>query len=214
MALSYQYLNVGPFEVTCVIARDPEGNAWLIDPGAEADEILRALDEEPTKLRRILLTHGHADHVSALDAILEHHPDVPVMLHPADAEWAFTSSNVLPPFYTMVQHRPARLEGCDEGDLLADGELSATVLHLPGHTPGSVGYLLADGTLFSGDTLFARSVGRTDLPGGNASRLVRSLRRIASLPPETEVIPGHGAATTIGIECRENPFLSLESKHD
>ena len=88
MSPTYQYLNVGPFEVTCVIARDQAGNAWLVDPGEEADRILEALEEEPTNLRRILLTHGHADHVSALDAVLGRYPGTPVTIHAEDAKWS------------------------------------------------------------------------------------------------------------------------------
>ena len=199
---------VGAYAENCVLLHDAEGNAWLVDPGAEPDVLLGALRREGLRLRRVLLTHGHLDHISAIPAILEAFPGTPVTMHAEDAAWAFTEINSFPPYVAVLQ-TPATLQTCAGGDVVADGGLRATVLHTPGHSPGGVCYLVEGGPLLSGDTLFQGSCGRTDLPGGNPAKLARSLRSLAALPPATKVVSGHGPMTTIGDEIRYNPFLSL-----
>lgn len=210
MGVQVKLFPVGAFESNCAVVFSQEGGAWIIDPGDEADLPVSFIRSHNLTLRRILLTHGHIDHISALDALLAAFPGTPVMLHDADAAWAFTSANIFPPYVDVPAVPDARL-GWNDGDTIADGALSARILHTPGHSPGSVCiYFPDDALLFSGDTLFASSVGRTDLQGGSSSQLSASLKRIAAeIPDETRIIPGHAFETTLAAEKRHNPFLSF-----
>lgn len=210
MAAAVKIFPVGAFESNCAVVYSPEGDAWVIDPGDEASAPAAFIKSEGLTLRRILLTHGHIDHISALDDILAEFPGTPVMIHDGDAEWAFTSENIFPP-YVDVPARPDTTCPLADGQTVADASLSARILHTPGHSPGSVCiYLPGEKILFSGDTLFAASVGRTDLKGGSSSQLTASLRKIAAeIPDATRIIPGHAFETTLEIEKRRNPFLSF-----
>ncbi|MDD5706776.1 MAG: MBL fold metallo-hydrolase [Kiritimatiellae bacterium] len=204
--MEYKVVVVGAFGVNCAVLWDRQRAATVVDPGEDAERILGVLRSSGLTLRQIVLTHGHIDHISALDVLLAVQP-VPVKMHAADAAWAFTDVNVFPP-YNNVPARPAALEEIDEGSLLAAGDTSFRVLHTPGHSPGSIClYCESEALLISGDTLFAGTVGRTDLPGGNGSKLARSLKRLAVLPDAVTILPGHGPATTIGDEIVANPFL-------
>ncbi len=209
MSVRYEVLPVGPYEANCIILDDGKGNAWVVDPGGDADAIAAHLRRGRLTPRRIILTHGHLDHISALDEILEAWPGTPVSVHEADASWCFTGINRIPG-YGAPPRRPASLAFIAEGDHIADGGLSAEILHTPGHSPGSVCIKAADGPLLSGDTLFARSVGRTDLPGGSWAELAKSLSRLSGLDGELKVIPGHGPQTTIGDEAKWNPYLQQD----
>jgi hydroxyacylglutathione hydrolase len=200
-------LPVGAFEVNCVLLWGEEATAWVVDPGGNAAAIAAELRRRHLTPALVVLTHGHIDHIAALDELLAAGP-LPVHMHLADARWAFTPFNRLPP-YLRVPARPPTLAGTGDGAVLSAGGLTARVLHTPGHSPGSIClHFAADNLLLSGDTLFRGSAGRTDLPGGDGAALARSLKRLAGLPEETRVIPGHGPATTIGAEKRANPFLA------
>lgn len=206
--MQYTLLAVGPLGVNCAILHGTAPGAWVLDPGADAVRILRALDRLGRGVDRIILTHGHIDHISALDDLLKAFPRAAVAMHPADAAWAFDEINSFPP-YNTVPERPAALSPLGEGDELGEaGDLKAVVLHTPGHSPGCICLKFEnEGVLFTGDTLFAGSVGRTDLPGGSSATLARSLKRLAGLPGNCRVIPGHGPQTTLADECRRNPYL-------
>ncbi len=198
-------LNVGVFESECYLVALPE--LLIIDPGDDSDVIRKAVNESGATVIAYLLTHGHADHLSALESLLASHP-APVYLHEADAVWSFTAANQIPPFYKAPQTVPENMVQLHDGQRLTFGTHTADVIATPGHTPGSVCYYFEEEQcLFSGDTLFSGSVGRTDFPGGDARTLQASLRRLATLPPETLVYPGHGPATTIERELRLNPFM-------
>ena len=203
----------GAFQENCWIAPDGAGGATVVDPGADAPSILAALRDAGAELRAVLLTHGHLDHLSALPALLAAAPaGTPVFLAPADAAWSFTRANSIPP-YEPVLEPPAALRSVEDGGEVAAGALRFRVLATPGHSPGSVCYLLdaaADRppVLFSGDTLFRASIGRTDFPGGSWEAMRDSLLRLAALPPETRVLPGHGEPTAIAAERELNPFLA------
>ena len=154
-----------------------------------------------------LITHGHMDHVSALAPLCAALP-APVAMHPRDAAWAFTADNQMPPFYPVPAQPPAIERPLADGQTWVDGALRYEVLATPGHTPGGVCfYFPADKVVFTGDTLFANSVGRTDLPGSSERALTTSLRKLLQLPDDTVVYPGHGPHTTIGAERAANPFL-------
>ncbi len=205
-------LVTGAFQENCYLAIASDGSAAAVDPGADATSVLAALRDAGATLRAVLLTHGHLDHLSALPALLAAAPGTPVRMAAADAAWCFTRANSIPP-YEPVLEPPASLAPVSDGDELAVGDLRLRVLATPGHSPGGVCYFAeADGArppvLFSGDTLFRASIGRTDFPGSSWEDMEASLRRLAALPPETRVLPGHGDPTTIAAERELNPFLA------
>ena len=174
------------------------GHGILVDAAASPRTYLDALQRENAVLTHILLTHGHYDHVGAVAALREQ-TGCKVYMDPADA----AGSQMLPLSRGLVD------ENWPEGDELTIDELTFRVYHTPGHTPGSV-CLQCGGLLFSGDTLFAGSCGRTDLPGGSMAQMQKSLSMLAALPlaDETQVLPGHEAFSTLGRERRGNPCLN------
>ncbi len=187
-----------------VIHRRDSDAALLIDPGLQHARALQLLEDSGWRCERILLTHGHGDHVNGVPAIVAAHP-CPVALHPADRE-QLVSMRFLPgiPADTPDVHID---EDLSDGEVIAWNGLDIGVIHTPGHTRGSVCFL-AGTDLVSGDTLFRRGVGRADLPGGDWQQLVASLEnRLYALAPDTVVYPGHGQSTTIGQEMQSNPFI-------
>ena len=175
-----------------ILSNDRE--AVVIDPGYEADTILDAL--EGRQLKAILLTHGHFDHVGAVKELVAE-TGCEVYIHP--------SETTLPPMITDGQLYYTHTYS--EGDTVSPiSGVELTVLHTPGHTPGSV-CLLCEDALFSGDTLFARSCGRTDLDGGDPEAMAASLKRLASFGNDYRVFPGHNSATTLALEKEYNPFM-------
>jgi len=199
-------LAVGPLETNAYLVwREGRSDCLVIDPGGEGERIaarLRALGLVPVA---ILLTHGHMDHVSGVIPLQREFP-LPLYLGPADRPFLDSDVNrvfagqlgTVPP--TAVDHP------LTDGTVLTLAGLDVEVLATPGHTPGSVSLLIGR-RLYSGDTLFFGSVGRTDLPGGDSHRLQESLARLCRLPGDTPVFPGHGEETTIAIETDTNPYL-------
>lgn len=199
----------GVFAENCYLVVDEQARQCaVVDPGEEAGLILHKIDESGAALVGIWLTHAHLDHVVGV-ARLSEETRVPVWLHPGDR-----------PLYDAVPQQagafglepPPPLPAPDRemvpGEQLAVGELRFEIRHAPGHSPGSV-CLAGHGVVFSGDVLFAGSIGRTDLPGGDFETLIASIEReLLSLPDETIVYSGHGPETTIGRERRTNPFLT------
>jgi hydroxyacylglutathione hydrolase len=198
---------VGAYQVNCYLVTAGEGQAIVIDPGDDAGLIAATLRQENLSVTAYLITHGHMDHVGALDEISRLFP-APIGIHPDDDAWAFSPSNQSLPYYdtpTRPQHIHRHLS---DGQKYQDGGLSYEVLATPGHSPGGVCfYFPAAKTLFTGDTLFSGSIGRTDLQGSDDRLMEQSLRRLIQLPDETLVYAGHGPRTTIGREKRVNPFL-------
>jgi len=200
---------VGPLQCNCTILGDETaGEAIVIDPGDDITRIHRRLTELGLKLKQILVTHGHIDHVGGAlklkrltgAPILLNENDLPQLnLMDKQAAWlGVPTPEVAPPDESLT-----------EGMIVGLPAYPAQVLHTPGHTQGSICLHFAPLKLvIAGDTLFAGSIGRTDLPGGNGSQILDSIRsRLLTLPDESRVIPGHGAETTIGIERERNPFL-------
>lgn len=204
--MNREVLALGAFEANCTVLTDNDRNAVLVDPGAEAESLLGFLKDRGLTLRKILLTHGHIDHISALDGLLAAQP-VPVLLGKEDIPWAFTGINSFPP-YVKVPSIPRVLELVSDGTRITFGDFDFRVIATPGHTPGGVCFYSAtEKLLVAGDTLFAGSVGRTDLPGGDWRALQVSLAKLIELPADTIVIPGHGGLTDIGTEKKTNPYL-------
>jgi hydroxyacylglutathione hydrolase len=196
------------FVVSCEATRD----AVVIDPGDELDGLLRAVREQQLLVRHILLTHAHLDHITGVKrakAVL----GAPVHLHEADLPLydAVVQQGMMFGLSVEAQPRPDRLYRPDGA--IAFGRFEVRVHHTPGHSPGGVCLQIGETgsagmDLFVGDTLFAGSIGRTDLPGGDHETLIRSIRNVLfAFGDEARVYPGHGEATTIGRERRENPFL-------
>lgn len=206
-------IETGAYRENAYLVGVGDGKAVVVDPGADAPVLLGALREAGSSLAAVLLTHGHLDHISALPALLAAAP-APVRVAAADAAWCFSERNSLYPYEPVLAPPASLAADLADGVELRFGEAVFRVLATPGHSPGSVCFLLegAPGdpaALFAGDTLFAGSIGRTDFEGGNDAAMAASLRRLAELPPETRVLPGHGPATTIALERRRNPYLAV-----
>ncbi|GAB6171539.1 MBL fold metallo-hydrolase [Paradesulfitobacterium aromaticivorans] len=180
--------------------------AAVIDPGAEGKKIYRWVLEKELKVEYILLTHGHADHIGAVDELKEL-LGAKVGIHSADADMLTDERQNLSSYFApVIKMQPADML-LHDGQELKVGDEKITVLTTPGHSRGSVSFLTADGVI-SGDTLFAGSIGRTDFPGGSLEQLLQGVeQKLLVLPDDTPVYPGHGEATTIGTEKRNNPFL-------
>ena len=188
-------LTVGPLQTNCYLVADESGVCAVIDPGDEPEKILAYAREHGLRICAVLLTHGHFDHVGGVRAIAQA-TACPVWMHEKDLTLR-TAMTIAAPYYTDFYA---------EGDEVAVGSLRFLVMETPGHTPGSV-CLLCENTLFTGDTLFAGSCGRTDL-GGNAQDMRRSLARLAAIRENYTVCPGHGAGSTLEAERAGNPYLA------
>ena len=201
-------IQVGTFEVNCTILSE-NGKAWIVDPGNEASRILDLLAKVKLAPAAVLLTHAHFDHIGAVPELTQAFPALPVFVNAPDRPMFGHPLNQLPPDYPPVS-APETLVSLDNPEKLEALEQLAglEILQTPGHTPGGVCYYFkALKLLLSGDTLFAGSVGRTDLPGGDMATLMTSLEKLTALPDDTLVIPGHGPFTSIAAEKRGNPFL-------
>jgi glyoxylase-like metal-dependent hydrolase (beta-lactamase superfamily II) len=199
---------VGPLETNCYLVFCPKTLACaVVDPGAEPDRILAEIHRRGLKPVVLVNTHGHFDHIGA-NCDIKDAFDVPLAIHTLDSPMLELAALVGSSYGFEARPSPPPDRFLQDGAKVAVGEAALEVLHTPGHSPGSV-CLRGPGFLLSGDTLFEDGVGRTDLPGGSARDLERSVRtRILVLPPETRVLPGHGPETTVGREIAGNPFLT------
>jgi len=205
----HRILPVGPLQCNCSIIGDEQTReAMVIDPGDQIEDILRILQEEKLQLKQIVVTHAHIDHVGGAMK-LKAATGAPILMNQADyallkmldmqAAWV----GMKPPGAVQVD------EGIADGSVLQIGNVAGNVIHTPGHTEGSIClHFPQEKKLIAGDTLFAGSIGRTDLPGGSLEKILRSLHtRVLALPDDIQVTPGHGPQTTIGEERETNPFL-------
>lgn len=205
----HEILPVGPLQCNCsIIGDETTREAMVIDPGDEIEEILAIVTKHKLTVKQIVITHAHIDHVGGAMK-LRAATGAPILLNQNDyallkmldvqAAWIGMGN----PGTIEIDH------SVNQSDQIKAGDLAAQVLHTPGHTEGSIClYFAPEKTLIAGDTLFAGSIGRTDLPGGSFEKILRSLHHeVLALPDETVVIPGHGPVTTIGEERESNPFL-------
>jgi len=208
MSLDITMLPLGPLQTNCYVLRNG-GQCWVIDPGMWPEPLVELLRREDAAPTAVLLTHGHGDHVGGVDALRKAFPDVKVICPAADAAMLGDAQLNLSAPFGMAVTAGAADATVEPGAELQLGQTRWAVLDTSGHTPGGVSYYCAEeGVLVTGDALFASSIGRTDIPGGDGQRLVRNLREhLLTLPDETRVLPGHGDETTIGRERRLNPFL-------
>jgi hydroxyacylglutathione hydrolase len=205
----HRILPVGPLQCNCSVIGDEQTHeAMVIDPGDQIEDILEILRQEKLTLKQIVITHAHIDHVGGAMK-LKAATGAPILMNQDDhallkmLDMQATWVGMKPPGAVQVD------EAAGEGRVLRIGNISANVVHTPGHTEGSIClYFPNEKKLIAGDTLFAGSIGRTDLPGGSFDKIIRSLHtRVLALPDETLVVPGHGPQTTIGDERETNPFL-------
>jgi hydroxyacylglutathione hydrolase len=199
----------GMFDSNCYILGD-EGEAAVIDPGADAEDIVKALEERDLKLKYIIMTHAHIDHISDVDKLKDsiggetvvHEEDAPLL-----GDKRLNGSAL---FGTGRSFNTADILVKD-GDVLEIGKATLRIIHTPGHTPGCICILATDSAnescLFTGDTLFRQSIGRTDLGAGDHRKIIESLRRLMEMDSSLKVYPGHGPDTTIGYENMYNPWL-------
>ena len=197
-------LTLGALDTNCWLADDGVGGpALVIDPADEAGVVLGALDGAP--VHAIVLTHGHFDHIGAATELVAA-TGAPLLVHADDAASITSAAGSGGALFGFDVRAPEADGTFADGEEITAGALMLTVIHTPGHTPGSV-CLLGGDHLFSGDTLFAGSIGRTDFAGGDMDAMRRSIARLASLADDVRVHPGHGPETTIGRERRINPFF-------
>ncbi|HPD98044.1 MAG TPA: MBL fold metallo-hydrolase [Synergistales bacterium] len=200
---------LGALWTNAYLVYESGGSGFFVDPGGDPEEALGLIKDENISLEYVLLTHGHADHIAGLEKIrglaasgvLIHEDDASMLENPESNLSAFVGEKLsLHPAETLFR----------DGDIFRVGSLSIKVIHTPGHTRGSSCFFVEEpgqkGILLSGDTLFAGSVGRTDLPGGDMALLESSIGRLSFLADDIDVLPGHGPATTIGAERAGNPF--------
>ncbi len=198
---------VGPIETNCYILSCADTKkAIVVDPGGDADAIEASVEDAGVEPVLVVSTHGHSDHIASVPEIKERY-GIPFALHGDDLRIAKLSVKEAP-FWGMGTIREPKVDRVlAAGDEIAFGRAKGVVRHTPGHTPGGIS-IVFDGFVLVGDTLFQRSIGRTDFTGGDLDTLLESIRReLFTLPDETIVYSGHGPRTTIGEEKRENPFL-------
>ncbi len=208
--MEYRQYILGDLQTNCYLLWSGE-EAGVIDPGGPVDEVIQEMDNRQLKLKWIVNTHGHADHIYG-NKVLQETYHCPIMIHPADQEMLLSPMANLSAFIGFYLTSPDAGRLLKGGDLLELGSESLQIIDTPGHTPGGIALYVPD-LLFSGDTLFYESVGRTDLPGGDHGQLIQSIKnRLFNLPSRTMVLPGHGPVSSIQHELKSNPYLRAEDE--
>ena len=201
-------MEVGMLGTNCYLAYcEDTKEGIIIDPGGDGAKINKVIEDSGVKIKYIINTHGHHDHIGA-NQELKDFTGKDLLIHEADADMLTSTRQNSFLFGNQCKESPAADGFLKEGDIISFGNSSLEVIHLPGHTEGGIGlYSKDDQILFSGDTLFYGSIGRTDLPHSDYQKMTKSLARLMELPDETVVLPGHGPKTSIGLEKQINPFI-------
>jgi hydroxyacylglutathione hydrolase len=210
-AMQLSRLVVGPLQVNCYIIFDEKTKeAIVIDPGDDARDILHLVNGKSLKVKYIVNTHAHFDHVGA-NKLLKEATGAELLIHEGDSALLGATTNQARMFGMTATSSPKADRFVKHGDVITAGDVSLTVLHTPGHSAGGIS-LVGDGVVFTGDALFAGSVGRTDLMGGDLMTLITAIKEhLMTLPDDTIVLSGHGPQSTIGEERADNPFLNARS---
>jgi len=205
----FETIVVGEMGVNCYLLADSQTKEGVvIDPGAESERILAAIKRNGIRVVAVLNTHGHFDHIGGNRTLTET-TGAPLLINKEDEPLLSRAATTARMYGLSADDSPAPSSFLADSDLMNFGGHRIKVIHIPGHSPGgSCFYLERDGILISGDSLFAESIGRTDLPGGSQAQLVGAIRaKLLTLPEAVKVYPGHGPATTIGHEKKHNPYL-------
>lgn len=204
-------MELGNFATNTYIIYDENLDAVIIDPAAEAKKIISTIEKNNLKPKFVLLTHGHPDHVGALYELKEKY-NLKVYINEKDQEMLETNSTYFGPMLGLDIKDVKGDFYLKDGQELSLGNLKFKIIETPGHTKGGV-CILIENILFSGDTLFLGSMGRTDFPGGNEEEIFSSLKKLMELPDEIVVLPGHGPKTTIGYERKYNPYVRMANNY-
>ncbi|MHC4739648.1 MAG: MBL fold metallo-hydrolase [Planctomycetota bacterium] len=209
--MKIKHLILGSYETNCYIVCENEAvkDCMLVDTGLESDALIEFLKSQELNPVAAVFTHGHADHITGIPLLRENYPDIMIYIHKLDAKMLTRATSNLSVLAGRIFRTKPADELIEEADVIEAAGVKLEVFHTPGHTQGGISlYSKDEKILFSGDTLFAGSVGRTDMPGGNMRQLIEGIKeKLLSLPEETVVYPGHGPVTTIGQEKVSNPFL-------
>lgn len=199
---------LGTLWTNCYLIWDDNGDGFVVDPGGPAQDVIDYVRSRDIKVHMIVITHGHSDHIGGVD-MLRGIADGGVAIHEEDADCLTSPAKNLSLCMGAEIRSAAAEKMLHDGDRLKIGKMTLDVIHTPGHTLGGICVLVTDGDekiLISGDTLFARSIGRSDLPGGDEDTLIESLKKLDDFPKDMRVFPGHGPETTIGAEKMYNPY--------
>lgn len=207
MPLEVQRIVVGPLQANCYLVIDQESRESLVvDPGAEAGRILEQIRRFQAQVKLIVLTHSHGDHIGGVEEI-KNETGAFLAVHSLEADWIVDPEMNLSALIGMPISTPPADRMLDEGDEIQLGRSILQTIHTPGHSPGGL-TLKTDGLIVCGDLIFQEGIGRTDLPGGDMTVLMNTIReKIYTLPEETVIHPGHGNPTSVGYEKRSNPFV-------
>lgn len=205
--MKFKRLPLGIYQANCYIIWDEQTNkAAILDPGGDFEELKEFIENNKLSVSHVILTHGHGDHIGAVAEVRDYYK-AEVMIHKDDFDML---KNNKKNYSSQMGYNKIEIEAdrkLTDGDVINIGQLSLEVIHTPGHTKGSICIKCKD-KLFTGDTLFAGSIGRTDLDGGSFEEIMASINnKILQFPDNTEIYPGHGPSTTIKAEKRYNPFL-------
>lgn len=200
---------LGMWQTNCYVVHAGGPDCWIVDAGFEPESMIAAIESAELTPTHLLLTHGHIDHIAGIETVRSKWPDLPILIHPAEATYLTDPDNNLSGPFGMPITTPEATGTIEPGTALTIADFRFEIRHTPGHSPGGVTlYCEQTGEAIVGDTLFAGSVGRHDFPHSDGPTLFQSIReQLLTLPDDTAVYPGHGPATTVGTERRSNPFL-------